>query len=376
MSRPEPTVCFIARPDFESKPGGDTVQWHMYERAARAAGLRTVAWFGDEPRPAADVYHAFNIDRPLELYPKLRQVKRAGRPFALSTIHHPNEWLEKFRTQHPPSGFLGRMLYRSPLGKSVPVSESIKEAVRLVQQRRPGHLMDLWPTWSRRVDWLLREADTITLLSEQEAEFLRRDFGYASRPGQATVIPNWVEGVGNPKAPVPAVFAELAEPPVIVVGRAEARKNGLRVARLADEARRPVLFVGRPNPNEPGYAAAMQAAVAGSRFARWIPGVPREEMAGFYAHASFLLNASYVEVSPLVDIEALMFGCPVTTTRFALHHALLPRDTPVCDAYDDDDLRRRLSWRPARRAPENVIDPVAVKRDLLDHYRRLACVST
>ena len=34
MTRRE-TVCFIARRDFESRPGGDTVQWRMYDRAAR-----------------------------------------------------------------------------------------------------------------------------------------------------------------------------------------------------------------------------------------------------------------------------------------------------------------------------------------------------
>lgn len=372
MSAAEPTVCFIARLDFESKPGGDTVQWHMYDRAARAAGLRTVAWFGDGPRPAADVYHAFNIDRPLELYPKLRQVKRAGRPFILSTIHHPNEWLERFRTQHPPSGFLGRLLYRSPLGRSVPASESIKEAVRLVQQRRLGRLTDLWPSWSRRVEWLMAEADCITLLSAKEGEFIARDFGYTCRPEQAAIVPNWVEGVGSPEAPVPASFRGLSAPPVIVVGRIEARKNVLRVCRLADVAGRAVFFIGRPNPNEPGYAEAMKAAIARSKNARWIPGVPRDEMAGFYAHAGFLLNASYVEVSPLVDIEALMFGCPVTTTRYALHHALLPAGTPVCDAYDDQDLLGRLTWQPPRQAPTTVVDPAAVQRDLLGIYRRLA----
>jgi glycosyltransferase involved in cell wall biosynthesis len=115
----------------------------------------------------------------------------------------------------------------------------------------------------------------------------------------------------------------------------------------------------------------MKAVVSKCQFARWIPGVPREELAGFYAHASFLLNASYVEVSPLVDIEALMFGCPVTTTRFALHHCLLPAGTPVCNGYDDVDVSSHLAWRPGRRAPVNVIDAAKVQGDLLEIYRRL-----
>jgi hypothetical protein len=76
------TVCFIARMDFESKPGGDTIQWHMYDRAAREAGLRTTTWFDDSPIPEADMFHALNIDRPLELYPKLVRVKQLGIPFS------------------------------------------------------------------------------------------------------------------------------------------------------------------------------------------------------------------------------------------------------------------------------------------------------
>ena len=84
-----PTVCFVARGDFESRPGGDTMQWRMYERVVREAGLRPITWFDNSSIPPADVYHAFNVDRPLELYPKLAEVKCRGRPFILSTIHHP-----------------------------------------------------------------------------------------------------------------------------------------------------------------------------------------------------------------------------------------------------------------------------------------------
>jgi glycosyltransferase involved in cell wall biosynthesis len=344
----------------------------MYDRVAKAAGLGTIAWFGDEPMPIADVFHAFNIDRPLELYPKLQAAHRAGRPFVLSTIHHPNEWLQRFRTQHPPSGRLGRLLYRSPFRRSVPAMESIKEIVRLRQCGRLSHLPDLIPSWSRRVEWLLSNAEAITLLSPAEAGFITKDFAYTSGAGQAVLLPNWVEGVGNGTEIAPADLRDLAEPPVLVVGRIEARKNVVRVCHLADVAGRHVVFLGRPNPNEPEYEAAMRTAVAASRFARWIPGVPRAQMAVFYSHAGHLLNASYVEVSPLVDIEALAYGCPVVTTRYALHHSLLPAGTPASDPYDDEDIVKRLQWRPARLVPSKVIDPAKCQELLVSMYHRLA----
>ena len=96
-------------------------------------------------------------------------------------------------------------------------------------------------------------------------------------------------------------------------------------------------------------------------------------MAAFYRHSSFLLNASLLEVSPLVDIEALQFGCPVTTTKYALHHDLLPPRTPVCDPYDDGSIVDRLRWRPARLPPGSPVDGERCKQDLVETYRVLSC---
>jgi len=127
------TVCFVARGDFESMPGGDTMQWRMYERVVREAGLSPTTWFDDSSIPPADVYHAFNVDHPLELYPKLAEVKRRGRPFILSTIHHPHEWLTKYYS----TGARGSLLYRSALGRSIPAPETRSNS-NLVVRRRLG----------------------------------------------------------------------------------------------------------------------------------------------------------------------------------------------------------------------------------------------
>jgi hypothetical protein len=159
------TVCFVARGDFESNPGGDTVQWRMYERVVREAGLRPTTWFDNSPIPPADVYHALNVDRPLELYPKLAEVKRRGRPFILSTIHHPNEWLTKYYRSQLSAGVFGRLLFRSPLGRSMPARETMREIVTVARDRRIARVLHLVPSWRWRVRWLLRNADRIMLLT-------------------------------------------------------------------------------------------------------------------------------------------------------------------------------------------------------------------
>lgn len=360
-------ICFVARLDFTTKPGGDTVQWQMYERVAREAGLSTCTWFDDAPRPEADVYHAFNIDRPLELYPKMQAVRRAGRPFVLSTIHHPNAWLERFRASFPPGGWKGALFYRSPIGRSIPAGESLKELARLASQRRLVRLGDVLPLWSQRVRWLLREAAVITLLSKAEGAFIREDFGHDC--GGAVVLPNWVEGIGHGTAQLPPETAELADGAILVVGRIEARKNVLQLARWLGAAGEKTLFVGRTNPNEAPYAGSFEQALAGLSSVRWLPGVSRELLAGIYARGRVLLNGSFVEVSPLVDIEALSCGCPVITTRYALHHALLPDGTPTVDAYDGATVREALRHVPARTAPREVISPENCREILLRVYR-------
>jgi glycosyltransferase involved in cell wall biosynthesis len=362
-------VCFVARNDFESKPGGDTVQFHMYSRAIVAAGGAYSTWFSEGPPPVADVYHAFNIDRPLEIYPRLRRIHELGRPFVVSTIHHPNDWLVRFRRLHPPGGILGRVLHASYLGSSIPLIESVKEVLRLAGHGRVGRIADLMPSWLTRVRWILNNASRVLLLTRAERQILELDFGVTIPDDRTAVIPNWVEDVEQETRHVPcSVLKDFAEPPVIVVGRIEARKNVLAVCRAADAARRPTVFIGRPNPNEPRYVAEFAASVESSRYARWIDGVARSEMGQYYRTASFLLNASYVEVSPLVDIEALQCGCPVATTRFALHHELLPRDTPQLDPYSDGDLSRILSWYPERRIPLRICDPPVCRATLFDTY--------
>src|SRR5262249_29850964 len=325
--------------------------------------------------PPADVYHAFNVDRPAELYPKLAEVKRRGRRFILSTIHHPNEWSTKYYEAYPPAGALGSLLYRSALGRSMAARETIREILTVAQDRRLARLFAFVPSWLRRVRWLLESADRIMLLTPTEATYIQEDFAYEIPRHQQVLVPNWSEGLGDASAGKPDAFARLPEPPVLVVGRIEPRKGSVRICRLAERARRPVLFVGMPLNGDSAFTRAFHAAVQLSQYAQWIAAVPRSMLAPFYRHGSFLLNASFVEVSPLVDVEALAMGCPVSTTVYALHHQLLPPDTPLCDPYDDRSILERLRWRPGRLPPTRLVHRDTCARRVVDTYLQLAHAS-
>jgi hypothetical protein len=136
-----------------------------------------------------------------------------------------------------------------------------------------------------------------------------------------------------------------------------------------------VVFVGLPLNGDGAFVRAFHAAVQRSQYSKWIAGVPRSMLAAFYRHSSFLLNVSFFEVSPLVDVEALALGCPVSTTIYAMHHRLLPPDTPLCDPYDDRSILDRLQWRPGRLAPRQLVDREMCARRLVDTYLALAQAS-
>ena len=74
----------------------------------------------------------------------------------------------------------------------------------------------------------------------------------------------------------------------------------------------------------------------------------------------------------MVDAEALALGCPVSTTKYAMHHELLPPDTPLCDPYDDLSILDRFQWRPARFPPRQLVDSEMCARLLVDTYLALA----
>ena len=84
------------------------------------------------------------------------------------------------------------------------------------------------------------------LLTGSEATYVQTDFAYEIPRHQQVIVPNWSEGLGDASAGKPDAFAGLPEPPVLVVGRIEPRKGSLRISRLAERARRHVVFVGLP----------------------------------------------------------------------------------------------------------------------------------
>jgi len=333
--------------------------------------LRFPALRPDPNHPGADLYHCINLDRPYDLYLKMVEVHQRGARFIISSIHRPNAWLEKFRRFDPPNGWAGRLFYRSPLGNKVGRSESVKDALRLVKQGGFPRWNKVFPGWTKRARWLIMHAKNVLLLARKEADAFAEDFGVSLTSDKMRLLPNWVSPFGDPSPAQPSEFKSFSERPIIVVGRIEAAKNSVRICRLASQVGRPLAFVGKANPYEKRYLRQFQDLLEQSPSVRWIPGVARSELPAYYCHAAFLLNCSYFEGCPWVDMEALLFGCPLLTTCYALHHEFLPADVRKCDPYDDQDLLRGLQWHPEPRPPVQPIDPGECKAELIKIYEQV-----
>ena len=65
-------------------------------------------------------------------------------------------------------------------------------------------------------------------------------------------------------------------------------------------------------------------------------------------------------------------GRPHPAEKYALHHELLPPNTPVCEPYDDHSILEWLRLRPDRAEARPVVDAERCKRTLVETYRELA----
>lgn len=302
-------------------------------RMAVDAGFEVTTWTSSSTYVDADLYHAFNIDRPLEIFPRLKKVVKGGKRFVITTLHHPNCWVERFRTEAYGLSKNSKFFYRSSLGKTSCRAETIKEFVRQAIKRR-FEPTTVSHSWLNRIQWILNHSDALLLQSRLEANYIMADYGVSIAEDLLVPLPN----PAMPHIVQPATSADGKSWDALFVGRIEVRKNPLSLALAAIKANKRVLFIGKPNANEPGYVAQFSKLIDTNSLLQWIKGVSREELQGYYRQAGVLINPSYVEVSPIVDIEALANNCPLITTKYALHHEFLPEAFATCDPYSIDSI--------------------------------------
>ncbi|MEO4046307.1 glycosyltransferase [Pseudomonas sp. CAU 1711] len=278
-------ILFLLRSDAGVKSGGDLVQAKFYQRVLEERIACKVYFFHELPlaevkKVSWDLVQVFNVSRLHENMALLQGVKY--RRLLLSPIVQPG-----FR-----------------FGLRLAVKNFIRNC--LWDRASFHHFL-------KEPEELLGRFDGFVFLSEAESEAFFKSFP-ACAGGESVIYQN---GVAD----------EIAHGEherffdFIVVGRIEPKKRVVEAVDAVAKAAPNSLLVciGGINWYHPSYCFKFFLRVLKGNviyLGRRDPSV----VYGFMRRARVLLNFSELEVSPLVDLEALACGCNVVSTTYSYSH--------------------------------------------------------
>lgn len=310
-------VDFVMRSDASVKPGGDSRQVAEYavELAKLGFDVRTIDFRSGMKFRDDSLVHIINVDRPYDFLSAVRAAR--GHLIVVSPIHHDLSCVRQMRKAEVGQGlrsFVGRWLpeagreFVAFAVRGTRTIDSVSSAVSLATDTARA-VLDFPHVW-RRVGSALDEAHSVALLANGEADSLKRDTAWSGANG--VLVPNGVPD-----------YSGLDEPPVwherpldvCVVGRIEPRKRSVEVARALAESGLRCVFVGPAPQAGAKYASEFKETIESSDNLTWLGNLPHAEVQSVMRSARVLVNASWVEVQSLVDIEAVRNGCWVVTGR-------------------------------------------------------------
>ena len=347
-------VDCVVRSDAAHKSGGDTVQVREYTSHLAQWGfdVREVPFHpAMRLRPGA-VVHVFNVDRPFEFLLACRAAR--GHRIVVSPIHHEIGRVRAMRAADRGRGMVSlsaRLLPeagREWLATAYRATRGSTNRRGIVASARASlRLLPVVPRVWRAAGRQLDEVAAVALLAEGEGRDLRRLTGWSA--GNAVVVPN-----GRPEDLDLGLRTSWADRPagsIVVVGRIEPRKRQLELARAAARAGVPVRFIGPFADEGSAYSAAFAALAGSGGVVRHDGPKDRAEVLALLGSSRVLVNASWVEVQSLVDLEAATMGCAVVTSRTGHSREWLGDAITAEDGDDLDALLRRAAALAAADSP-------------------------
>lgn len=328
------------RPNAESAPGGDTVQWRHTARALRGLGVEVVETVGAASEldlDGFDLVHLFNLQSEGPALAVAERVREAGLPLALSTI-----WWDLSE------GRYARRLRRKRLLR---LRERVAgRAASLARFRRWDRER---PRGRRRDEAALRLLELSQVLlpnSVREIEALQEGFGLPDLAARSAVVTN---GVSVPSAAL-ALGATGSRAGVLCVGSLNPLKNQLALIE-ATAGLAPLTLVGPSTPG--GYLEECQRAAALHGSCQILPARPQGELWSLYAGAVVHALPSFRETPGLVSLEAGALGCAVVSTDRGSAEEYLGQDAEYCDPTEVASIRAataRALANPRRVSSERL----------------------
>jgi glycosyltransferase involved in cell wall biosynthesis len=360
-------VYFVRTQDEGGVVSGAARQLRQYAEFAGRAGCTAVIHPSlHELGERFDVAHLSNLDWSVETAHQLRLAKRCARRVVISPIHHRRRWVSGVPASD--RGGAGR------IAAEVTSQDGFERLRNFYLAGRNPRLIpeatrQLVTGVTRRQRDILGACDAWFLLAKGERESLDEDLDPS--PRETFVVPNGADWTDRETS-----LNDLPSEFVLCVGRIEARKGQILVARVLERLGVPGVFVGAANSRHETYVAEFRKLIEGSRHLRWLRDISHGEILSLYPEASVHVLASRYEVAPLVDLEAAVAGCRVVTTTHG-HTSEYLGDWGV---YWDPDsheaglrkaIERGLELGPDREAGERfraILSWDLMARAVLDGY--------
>lgn len=295
---------FVLRSDHAAKPGGDVDLARQIARQAEAAGA-SVSIVGVNDLPATldaqDLLFLFNIDRPYDATLALARVHARGRAL-LYPLHHPSAGIAKYLARvDGPKWLLGRIAGGRP-----DRYEALVDAAKALRSRDPQRLR-VAVTRTHAIRTLIARCELLVTSDVELAEITTR---FGAPPRGAWLLP-------HPVAPHVAAGATPFPRYVLVAGRIEPRKNQLAalqtLAAMDLRARGyEVVLAGGKGTDEAYFQRTIEFAMANGII--YISQLPKTLFFPAVSGAALMVNASFFEVTSLIDLYAIENRIPLVTT--------------------------------------------------------------
>lgn len=328
-------IAFLMRYDYEKISGGDVLQVNSYIPYLEAEGYHCslVNDLNSKNIHLFDIFILVNVDRPIETVNYFNKIKKHAldKKLYLIPIHHPVEAVSLFEKQ------AREMVYRI-ICRFFPdfySREKVKNFVRAVKNPKFLSLAikDMTLNYRAALKSIFESADGVIFISNGERLSVENDF--MCTPKKYCIAYNAVENdlnIGREE--------EARDIDVIIVGRIEPRKNQLIVAKTLSKMGVKAVFIGPVNNNQ-DYSDAFISVVERSNNIEYLGAMEHSDVLRYFKKSKVLLNASFFEVNPLVDLEAALLNCGVVTTKYSYTQESLPNAIEI-DPWLEESIRKAV----------------------------------
>ena len=303
------SVYFVLRHDHQLKPGGDVDLARYLARQAEIEDVRVKVLTAAELQSAGpeDALVLFNIDRPYDAVTALGKAHPATACY-LYTLHHPSDGVKTY-LRHGVSGvrrMIAVLVDNDPMRYEAVVD--FAKGIRLFNINRISFAISR----SRHVQTLLARSHLFVVSHDESSAIALR---FSNELLKVSLLPHPIE-------PYHPVRPSATRPYILVPGRIEPRKNQLAALRTLSSLRshfsdHDIIVVGGAGANAQYFQNVIDFCE--SNQITYQSQLDKSAFFSLVSRASVVANASYFEVTSLIDLYAIKNRIPLLTTKFGYY---------------------------------------------------------